>query len=350
MTKKGLIFNVGSSSIKYCLFESKTKKESGNYEKLKDRKDYKKVINKIFDKFEDEDIDYIAHRVVHGGNMKRPEKITKRVEKKIKEFSKFAPLHNPKQLMVIDIIRKKTKVSQYAVFDTMFFSEIPEVARTYPIPYKISKKHRIRKYGFHGLSHKYVSKDLNGKTITCHLGSGCSVSAIDNGVALDTSMGMTPLEGLMMRTRSGSIDPGLILFLKKKGYDIDKLLRKESGLKGISGKDDFRDILTTMDKNKKSKLAYDMLVYNLSKIIGSYLPVLNGLDNLVFTAAMGKNVPELRKEVCDTLNFMDVKLDSGQNKKNSEKVSQKKSKVNVYARKTDEESQIVDEIFESGLE
>lgn len=349
MGKKGLIFNVGSSSIKYCLFENKTKKESGNYEKLHDKKDYKKALNKIFDKFKDEGIDYIAHRVVHGGDITKPEKITKRTEKKIKEFSKFAPLHNPKQLMVIDIVRKKTDVPQYSVFDTMFFSEIPEVAKTYAIPSKLSKKYGIRKYGFHGLSHKYVSKDLNGKTITCHLGSGCSVSAIDNGVPLDTSMGMTPLEGLIMRTRSGSIDPGLILFLRKKGHDIDKILRKDSGLKGISGKDDFRDILETMNKNKKSKLAYDMFIYNLSKIIGSYLTVLNGLDNIVFTAAIGENVPKLRREVCNTLNFMDVKLDDKKNKINSEKISQEKSSVNVYVRKTDEETQIVEEIFNSGL-
>lgn len=350
MGKKGLVFNVGSSSIKYCLFEGTKKQESGNYEKLKEKKDYKRALNEIFNKIKDEKIDYIAHRVVHGGETNKPVKITKRIQGKIKDCAKFAPLHNPKQLMTIDIVRKKADVPQYAVFDTMFFSEIPEVARTYAIPSKVSRKHDIRKYGFHGLSHKYVSKDLKGKTITCHLGSGCSVSAVNGGIALDTSMGLTPLEGLLMRTRSGSIDPGLILFLQKKGYNVDKMLRKDSGLKGISGKDDFRDILKTMDKNKKSKLAYDILIYNLSKIIGSYLTVLNGLDNLVFTAAMGENVPKLRKDVCDSLGFLGVEIDKDENKENKEKISSRKSNVNVYVRKTDEETQIVNEIFNSGME
>src|SRR6056297_3248541 len=195
MVKKGIIFNVGSSSIKYCLFYDYEKKESGNYEKLHDKKDYQKTLNKILEKFKKENIDYIAHRVVHGGSIDKPIKINKRVENKIKEYSKFAPLHNPKQLMVLDVVRKKSNAPQYAVFDTMFYSGIPEVAKTYAIPSKLSKKYNIRRYGFHGLSHKFVSKDLKGKTITCHLGSGCSISAINKNKALDTSMGMTPLEG-----------------------------------------------------------------------------------------------------------------------------------------------------------
>jgi acetate kinase len=344
MAKNILVFNVGSSSIKYSLFENENLINSGNYERLKTKEDYKNSVEKIFKKFEDKRIDFIAHRVVHGGDLKKPSRINEKVKDKIREFSQFAPLHNPKQLMVIELCEKYKK-PQYAVFDTMFFSEIPEVAKTYAIPKEIAKKFEIRRYGFHGLSHEYVSRGLKRKTITCHLGSGSSIAAIKDGKPIDTSMGLTPLEGIMMGTRPGSIDPGIIIFLEKKGYNVNKMLTEESGLKGLCGFNDFRDILSNMKKNKDCKLAYDLFIYRIIKVIGSYIAALNGLDNLVFTAAIGENVPKLREDICSHLSFLNIIIDNKKNKSNSEIISTKNSKVKVYVKKTNEEKMAVEEVL-----
>ncbi len=339
-----LVFNVGSSSIKFSLFNNSNLIKSGYYEKLKTEEDYKKSVEKIFKETDGEEISLITHRVVHGGEIKKPVRINEEVKKKIREFSEFAPLHNPKQLKVIELCEKYNK-PQYAVFDTLFFSEIPEVAKTYAIPKEITKKYKIRKYGFHGLSHNYVSQGLKGRTITCHLGSGSSISALLNGKPVDTSMGFTPLEGLMMSTRSGTIDPGLIFFLEKKEHNIKELLTEKSGLKGICGYTDFRDIRARMKKNKDCRLAYDLFVYQIIKIIGSYVAVLNGLDNLVFTGKIGENVAKLRKEVCDKFSFLGIKLDKNKNELNSEIISSKESKVKVYVRETNEEKIAVEEVL-----
>jgi acetate kinase len=344
MRKVILVFNVGSSSIKYSLFHGSNKINSGVVERLKDKNDYSKALNDIFEKFKNEKINVLAHRIVHGGEINRPSKITEEIKNKIKEFSEFAPLHNPKQLMVIELC-EKFKKTQYAVFDTMFFSEISEVAKTYAIPKEITKKYSIMRHGFHGLSHEYVSKGLKGKTITCHLGSGVSISAINNGKAIDTSMGLTPLEGVIMGTRSGSIDPGIIFFLQKKGYNTEDILTNKSGLKGICGYNDFRDVREHMKKNKDCKLAYEMFIYQITKTIGSYTSVLNGLNNLIFTAAIGENVPKLREDICKSLEYLGLKLDSTKNKKNAEIISSENSKVKVYVRKTDEERMIVEEVL-----
>jgi acetate kinase len=344
MAKNILVFNVGSSSIKYSLFENEDLINSGNYERLKTKEDYKKSVEDIFKKFEDKRIDFIAHRVVHGGDLKKPSRINEKVKDKIREFSQFAPLHNPKQLMVIELCEKYKK-PQYAVFDTMFFSEIPEVAKTYAIPKEIAKKFEIRRYGFHGLSHEYVSRGLKGKTITCHLGSGSSIAAIKDGKPIDTSMGLTPLEGIMMGTRPGSIDPGIIIFLEKKGYNVNKMLTEESGLKGLCGFNDFRDILLNMKKNNDCKLAYDLFIYRIIKVIGSYIAALNGMDNLVFTAAIGENVPKLREDICSHLSFLNIIIDNKENKSNSEIISAKNSKVKVYVKKTNEEKMAVEEVL-----
>lgn len=341
-----LVFNVGSSSIKYSLFEDSTLLKSGNKEKLKSKQDYNKALEEIFLEFADKRIDFLAHRVVHGGELKQTSLITPEVKNKIKQFSEFAPLHNPKQLMVIELC-ERFKKPQYAVFDTMFFAELPEVAKTYAIPKEITEKHNIRKYGFHGLSHEYVSKNLKGKTITCHLGSGSSISAINNNKPLDTSMGLTPLEGIMMGTRSGSIDPGVILFLQKKKYNVEDVLTNQSGLKGISGYNDFRDILKNMDTNKESKLAYDLFIYRTIKVIGSYITVLNGLDNLVFTAAIGENVPRLRQDICNQLKFLKIRLNKRKNNKNEKIISSIFSRVKVYVIKTDEEKMAVEEVLKA---
>ena len=345
MVKSILVFNVGSSSLKYSLFENLKKIETGNFERLKDKVDFRNAVEKIIEKLLNYKIDLIAHRVVHGGELNKPSRINKKVKDKIKEFSEFAPLHNPNQLKVIEICEKKFPQPQYAVFDTMFFANLPEVARTYPIPKEITKKYEIRRYGFHGLSHKFVSQGLKGKTITCHLGSGSSISAILDGKPLDTSMGLTPLEGLAMGTRSGTIDPGLILFLEKKGYNANKILTEQSGLKGLCGHNDFRDILKSMNKCRDCKLAYEIFTYKTTKIIGAYTAVLNGLDNLVFTAAIGENVPKLREDICKNLKFLKLKLNNKKNKNNKELISSRSSKVKVYVRKTDEEMQIVREVL-----
>ncbi len=364
-----LVINAGSSSLKFALFR-KSKNPflivSGNcdgigtrnsYFIFKDKKgysskfkrkisNYKEAVELMcgFLKKEKIDFDAIAHRVVHGGELKEVVLVDKKIEKIIDNFSVFAPLHNPSELEVIRILKKFGR-PQYAVFDTEFFSDLPDVSKVYPIPLGISKKYKLKKYGFHGISHEFVSKGLNGKTIICHLGSGCSISAIENGRVFDTSMGMTPLEGLMMRTRSGSIDPGVILFFLLKGYNLDEVLSKDSGFKGISGKKDFRDILKTMNRNKKSKLAYDMFIYSILKNIGSYIVVLKGLDNLVFTAVIGENVPVLRKDICNNLKFLALEIDQKKNEKNEEEISHKKSKIKVYVKKTNEEYLIAKKVF-----
>ncbi|MCK5149527.1 acetate/propionate family kinase [Candidatus Pacearchaeota archaeon] len=351
--KKILVFNVGSSSIKYSLFHNLKRISSGNKERLKTKHDYQKAVKEILEKFKQEKINLIAHRVVHGGDLNKPSKINREIKNKIKEFSEFAPLHNPKQLMVIELIdaegdpsgKKNSKIPQYALFDTMFFSDLPEVSKTYAIPKALTKKLNIRRYGFHGFSHHYVSKSLKGKTITCHLGSGSSISAIINGKPIDTSMGLTPLEGLIMGTRSGNIDPGLILYLEKKGYNTNEILNKKSGLKGICGHNDFRDILQKMNKDKNCKLAYNMFIYRIVKIIGSYITAMNGLNNLVFTAAIGENVPRLRKDICKQLSFMKLKLNKKKNQKNKEIISSINSKVKVFVKKTNEEQMIVEEVL-----
>jgi acetate kinase len=338
-----LVFNVGSSSIKYSLFKNLKLLKSGNYERLKTKDDYRDSVQKIFVDI-DEKIDIIIHRVVHGGDLKKPSKITEEVKDKIKEFSEFAQLHNPKQLMVIELCEAYKK-PQYAVFDTMFFSDIPEVTKTYAIPMEVTKKYGIRRYGFHGLSHEYVSRNLKGKTITCHLGSGSSIAAIVNGKPIDVSMGLTPLEGLIMGTRSGTIDPGIIFFLQKKGYNVEEMLTEKSGLKGISSYNDFRDIRTNMDKDKNCKLAYDMFTYHIIKLIGAYIAAMNGVDNLVFTAAIGENVPKLREDICNNFSFFKIKIDKNKNKENAEIISSENSKVKVIVKKTNEEEMAVEEVL-----
>jgi acetate kinase len=339
-----LVFNVGSSSIKYSLFQENKLLESGKYERLKSKEDYKKSVEKIFHNINLEKISLIIHRVVHGGELNHQAKITKEVKNKIKEFSEFASLHNPKELRVIELCEKYNK-TQFAVFDTMFFSELSEKAKTYAIPLEISKRYKIKRYGFHGLSHEYVSKNLKGKTIVCHLGAGVSISAIIDGKAIDTSMGFTPLEGLMMGTRSGTIDPGIILFLQKKGYNVEEILTEKSGLKGISGYEDFRDVRSRTTKNKNCKLAYEMFSYQIIKTIGSYVSAMNGLNNLVFTGAIGENVPSLRKNVCKNLEYLKLKIDEEKNKNNSELISSANSKVKVFVKKTNEEKMAVEKVW-----
>lgn len=339
--KKILVFNIGSSTLKFSMFEGKTKTLEGKYEKLKKRQDYIKAFIEISNELKNHvGFDLILHRVVHGGEMKSPQLVTKQLKEKIFYYSKFAPLHNLNQLMIIKLSEKFHK-PQYVIFDTSFFIKLPSISKIYPIPLELTKKYHLRKFGFHGISHASVSQDLNGKTITIHLGKGASMTAIKNKKPVDTSMGLTPLEGLMMCTRSGTIDPGLILFLEKNGYKTEKILNLQSGLKGISGFSDFRDVLKTKNKNKLSKLAYDMFISHIIEYIGAYSAILDGVDNLVFTGAIGTEVPELREKICNQLDYLGIKLDKNKNKKNKELISSSNSKVKVYVRNPEEDTFMV---------
>jgi len=343
MVKKILVFNVGSSSIKYSLFKNKKRIVQEQYEKLKTIQQYSKAFEDIYKKLKKEKIDIILHRVVHGGEIKKPARINNKIKKQIRKYSKFAPLHNPKELAIINL-SQRFKKPQYAIFDTMFFSELPEISQIYPIPTSISKKHKIKKYGFHGLSHKSASQSLKGKTIVCHLGHGVSISAIKNKKPIDTSMGLTPMEGAMMCKRSGSIDPGIITFLQKKGYNTEEILNSQSGLKAISEYSDFRDILKNI-KQKKSKLAYNLFIFSITKYIGQYIAILNGVNNLVFTGAIGENVPKLRKDICKNFKFLGLKIDKKKNKKNNSIISSKNSKIKVHIHSANEDEIMVKEIL-----
>lgn len=274
------------------------------------------------------EIQLVGHRVVHGGqHYSQPTRITPEVKAAIKELANLAPAHNPVNLSGIEAIEQiLPQVTQVAVFDTAFHSSISPAAAVYPIPYELHEQ-GIRRYGFHGISHEYVSrraaylldKDPHSlRLITCHLGNGCSLAAIRHGVCVDTTMGFTPLEGLMMGTRSGSIDPSILIYLLRQGYNaeqLDEMLNKQSGLKGVSGiSGDMRQISQAIaDENDRAKLAFEMYVHRLRSHIGSMLASLSGLDALVFTAGVGENHPLTRTATCEAFEFLGLKLDSTKN-------------------------------------
>ncbi len=273
------------------------------------------------------DIAIVGHRVVHGGiYFSDTTEITKDVKEKINELSSLAPLHNPANLegiLVAEAIFPKAK--QVAVFDTAFHQSIPEVAYKYAIPNEFLTKHHIRLYGFHGTSHKYVSEKAieflekkESKIITIHLGNGCSMTAVKNGKSIDHSLGFSPVGGLIMGTRSGDLDPSIIFHLKDKlGYnlkDINTLLNKQSGMLGLTGYNDLRDIQTMAAKgNEDCVLALQMNAYRIKKYIGAYAAVLNGLDAIVFTAGIGENSKYMRELICEDLDFFGIDLDIDKN-------------------------------------
>jgi acetate kinase len=271
----------------------------------------------------------VGHRVVHGGSSyQQSVLITPAVKSAITELAVFAPEHNPANLEGIEAIEQVFgNVTQVATFDTAFHAQMPKTSAVYPGPYAWFEK-GLRRYGFHGISHQYVSertstilqRDLDTlKLVTCHLGNGCSLAAIRNGRSIDTTMGFTPLEGLMMGSRSGSLDPGLVLHLiQHEGYsaeELTKVLNKESGLKGISGiSADLRPVISAMEQgNEQAKLAIDLYIHSLIRGIGSMVAVLGGLDALVFTAGVGENAPSIRAAVCEGLQFLGIQLDHGLN-------------------------------------
>ncbi|MFO8016624.1 MAG: acetate/propionate family kinase [Candidatus Woesearchaeota archaeon] len=317
---KVLVFNVGSSSVKYEVFDNEKRMIKGIIEGLKKKDDFRKVMLKVSGIISRKgiSIDAVGHRVVHGGRIERPQRINSALMKELEKVSDLAPLHNPSEIEGIRICRRIFDKPQIAVFDTAFHQSMPEKAYTYAIPSDVSGRHRIRRYGFHGTSHKYVAheacrrlrKDIRKQRIvTCHLGNGCSVTAIRNGKSIDTSMGMTPLEGLVMGTRSGDIDPGIMQFLTAKGHSpkrIHNMLNKESGLLGISGlSSDMRKLLES--KSRKAKLAVDVFCYRAAKYIGAYAAAMNGIDMLVFTGGIGENSAAIRNRIRKYLGHLRIK-------------------------------------------
>ncbi len=279
------------------------------------------------------EIDVVGHRIVHGGKeLDKPTAITPEVKSAIARMSAFAPLHNRAELEGIEIIEKRIgEVLQVAVFDTGFHSRLPDAASVYPGPFEWLAQ-GIRRYGFHGINHQYcaertaqlLGKDLRSlKLVTCHLGNGCSLAAIREGRSVDTTMGFTPLEGLMMGTRSGSVDPGILTYLMRRGQltgqQLDDILNTKSGLQGISGiSGDMRQIVAAMkDGHMRGKLAFEVFVHRLQAGIGAMIAVLSGIDALVFTAGIGENSPEVRAAVCANLGFLGLKLDAAKNAQSS---------------------------------
>jgi acetate kinase len=275
------------------------------------------------------EIDVVGHRIVHGGqDFEQATAITPAVKSAIARMSVFAPLHNRAELDGIDTIEKRIgAIPQVAVFDTGFHSRLPHPAAVYPGPYEWLAQ-GIRRYGFHGINHQYCSertaqllgKDLRSlKLVTCHLGNGCSLAAIRDGRSVDTTMGFTPLEGLMMGTRSGSVDPGILTYLMRQGpltgQQLDDLLNTKSGLLGISGiSGDMRQIVAAMKGGHvRAKLAFEIFVHRLQAGIGAMIAVLGGVDALVFTAGIGENSPEVRDAACANFGFLGLKLDAAKN-------------------------------------
>jgi acetate kinase len=325
--KSILVINCGSSSIKYSLFSLPAFNQvlNGVIENIGQTgfvSNHHKGVEALFKRLKKKGIPLssikgVGHRVVHGGEkFTRSVKIDKKVIATIRKNFRLAPLHNPANLEGILACKKfLPKVKQVAVFDTAFHQTMPEHSYLYALPYDFYKRYSIRRYGFHGTSHQYVAKEaarkLNKpltrlKLITVHLGNGCSITAIDKGKSVDTSMGFTPLEGLVMGTRSGDIDPAVLIYLfENQGLtieDIGNVLNKKSGLIGISGlSNDMRKIKKTVSKSQRSRLALDMFIYRIKKYIGAYIAVLKGCDALVFTAGIGENNPDIVKKITSDL-------------------------------------------------
>ncbi|HEB7538014.1 TPA: acetate kinase [Campylobacter coli] len=384
---KILVLNSGSSSIKFKFFDDKVVKASGLVEKIGEEKskvilknalnDEKferelpiknhehglQIVNELFKEsgiLEDLNaLDGCGHRIVHGGrNLSEHCLVDDYVLKEIDRVSIFAPLHNPAHLAGIKTMMKAApNVKNTVIFDTAFHRTMPDFAYMYALPYDFYDKHNIRRYGFHGTSHAFVSaraakllgkdkEDLNA--ISAHLGNGASVCAIEGGKSIDTSMGFTPLEGLVMGTRCGDLDPAILPFISNlKGLtieEIDTLLNKKSGLYGICGSNDFRDIGTKIEQgDDRARLAFDMFCYRLLKYIGAYFTVLPRTDAIIFTGGIGENAASVRQKVCERLSHLGVELDIGLNNEKSScerMISTANSKVKIFIIPTDEELEI----------
>ena len=390
---KVLVINCGSSSLKYQLIDAQTEKALavGLCERIgidgrlnhtpaggekvvinKDMPDHEVAVQMVLDELTDEkygvisdlkEIDAIGHRVVHGGEkFASSVVINDEVMAAIEECNPLAPLHNPANLIGIRACQAiMPGVPNVAVFDTAFHQTMEPTAFMYGLPYECYEKYKVRRYGFHGTSHSFVSKRAiagldpeNSKVIVCHLGNGASVSAVKNGKSVDTSMGLTPLEGLVMGTRSGDIDPAIIEYLAhamdKSLEDVMKILNKESGVYGLSGvSSDFRDLEKAADEgNKKAQLAQDVFGYRVAKYIGAYTAAMNGVDAIAFTAGLGENNGIMREYVCSFLGYLGVEIDKEKNGVRGEEtiVSTPNSKVKVLVVPTNEELAIARETME----
>lgn len=383
-----LVLNCGSSSLKYMLIKMEQEKiiAKGIIEKIgspasiinhtvydnehikyaKEIPTHQKAINialnnlthKKFGVIKSKsEISAIGHRVVHGGEkFSKATIVTEEVKNDIRDCIELAPLHNPHNFRGINAAEKLFPgIPQVAVFDTAFHQTMPDYAYIYALPYSEYQNHKIRRYGFHGTSHYYVSERAaqlsntelkNLKIISCHLGNGCSICAIKNGKSIDTSMGYTPLEGLVMGTRCGDIDPEIIIHLvSKEGFslaEINSLLNKHSGLAGISGvSGDIREILKHAEKgNNRAKLALNIFAYRIKKYIGSYYFVLGGIDALVFTGGIGENASLIREKILEDLGFLKIILDAEKNEKAVGKemlISSFESEVKIFCIPTNEE-------------
>jgi len=385
-----LVINCGSSSLKYQLINmndesvlakglverigiegSVLKHEKTGSDKVvieEVMKNHKDAINLVLKTLVDancgavkslDEIDAVGHRVVHGGEkFAQSVLINDEVIEAMKECIVLAPLHNPPNIIGIEACQELLpNVPMVAVFDTAYHQTMPPVSFIYPLPYELYEEMKIRRYGFHGTSHKYVAervaaltgKGLEGtKIITCHLGNGASLTAIKDGKSFDTSMGMTPLEGLAMGTRCGDIDPAIVTFLiEKKNMsceEVDNLMNKKSGVLGISGvSSDFRDIEGAAENgNPRARLALDKFAYIVRKYIGSYAAAMGGLDYLVFTAGLGENSAPARKEVCEGLEFLGIEIDDAKNniRGKEAEISKEGSKVKIFVIPTNEEVMI----------
>ncbi len=392
---KVLVINCGSSSLKYQLIDAQTEKALavGLCERIgidgrlnhtpaggekvvinKDMPDHEVAVQMVLDELTDEkygvisdlkEIDAIGHRVVHGGEkFASSVVINDEVMATIEECNPLAPLHNPANLIGIRACQAiMPGVPNVAVFDTAFHQTMEPTAFMYGLPYECYEKYKVRRYGFHGTSHSFVSKRAialagldpeNSKVIVCHLGNGASVSAVKNGKSVDTSMGLTPLEGLVMGTRSGDIDPAIIEYLAhamdKSLEEVMKILNKESGVYGLSGvSSDFRDLEKAADEgNKKAQLAQDVFGYRVAKYIGAYTAAMNGVDAIAFTAGLGENNGIMREYVCSFLGYLGVEIDKEKNGVRGEEtiVSTPNSKVKVLVVPTNEELAIARETME----
>lgn len=320
--------------------------------------------NKAIDSLDD--IDAVGHRVVQGGKyFDRSVLIDDDVVAKIDELAELAPLHNKAALMGIEACREQMPGKpMVAVFDTSFFQTIPPKAYMYPLPYELYEKHAIRKYGAHGTSHRYIAEraaafmdepleDL--KLITCHLGNGCSISAIDHGVAVDTSMGLTPLDGLMMGTRCGAIDPAIVPFIMEKenltAAEVNDLMNKKSGLLGISGiSNDLRSVRQASEEgDERAQLAYDMYSNSAKKYIGQYIAVMGGVDAIVLTAGVGENCDKMRRMIFAGLQPLGIKIDLEKNRaglRGEREISTDDSEVRIVIIPTDEEYMIARDTYQ----
>jgi acetate kinase len=395
---KILVINTGSSSIKYQLFDMDNQvvlahglverigedkgslvhevvlgdKEGTKKKELEDViPDHLEGFNRIVkllvndenglirDKSE---ISAVGHRVVHGGEaFKSPVVIDTGVIEAIKENIPLAPLHNPPNLTGIEVsLSVFPDSTQVAVFDTAFHQTLPPHAYIYALPYELYEKNKVRRYGFHGSSHSYVAETCAGylgrplsdlNLISIHLGNGASIAAIKNGKCADTTMGMTPLEGLVMGTRSGDVDPALPFFLadhlKMTLKDIDMLLNKDSGLKGMCGTNDMREVIKKMKKgDKRADIALKVYTYRIKKYIGAYFAILGSLDALIFTAGIGENSPEIRDLCCRDLEILGINIDKEMNERDEKgirEIGSAKSKVKIFVIPTNEELKIAQE-------